>query len=135
MAFEFPQETIDRLRYIQWEQVQISGLHGLVVNGRKRWSCNAMTVASAIRALAGFRRSQFTELDGGLSSSPLSSISRVLMTETLYSLGNIVQILPKYNRAVMLCPLICGGEMQRSPGHADQQQSARWKKCVHQIGI
>lgn len=90
MPFAFPQETIDRLRYIAWEQEQIF----LAARARRQREeeieeeqrRRGKPVNASSRRIC---RAQFTELGGGLSFSLSSASSRAFITETLQTLGNI----------------------------------------------
>ncbi|NZD53536.1 transcription termination/antitermination NusG family protein [Rhizobium leguminosarum] len=90
MPFAFPQETIDRLRYIAWEQEQ----NFLVARARRQREeeieqeqrSRGKPVNASSRRI---RRAQFTELGGGLSSSLSSASSREFITETLKTLSNM----------------------------------------------
>jgi len=90
MPFEFSQETIDRLRYIQWEQEQ----NFLFARARRQREeeIELQQPSRGKRANGNtrrIRRSQFTELGGGLASSLTSATSKAFITETLNSLGNL----------------------------------------------
>ncbi|MBY5533029.1 hypothetical protein HFO58_07575 [Rhizobium leguminosarum] len=90
MPFEFPQEAIDRLRYIAWEQEQ----NFLVARARRQREeeieheqrRRGKPVNASSRRI---RRAQFTDLGGGLSSNLSSASSRAFITETLQTLGNL----------------------------------------------
>ncbi|MBY3260350.1 hypothetical protein HFO15_01545 [Rhizobium laguerreae] len=90
MPFAFPQESIDRLRYIAWEQEQ----NFLVARARRQREeeieheqrRRGKPVNASSRRI---RRAQFTDLGGGLSSSLSSASSRAFITETLQTLGNL----------------------------------------------
>lgn len=96
MPFEFAQETIDRLRYIQWEQEQ----NFLIARARRQRE-EEVELQQQGRGKRGnantrrIRRSQFTELGGSLSSTLTSAASRAFITETLTTLGNIAGTLDK----------------------------------------
>lgn len=90
--FAFPQETIDRLRYIAWEQEQ----KFILARARRQReeeieqeqrSRGKPANASSRR----IRRAQFTDLGGGLSSSLTSASSREFITVTLTTLGNLAR--------------------------------------------
>ncbi|ANL34096.1 transcription termination/antitermination NusG family protein [Rhizobium phaseoli] len=88
MPFEFAQETIDRLRYIEWEQEQ----NFLVARARRQREEELSREQPGRRGKSPnrrIRRAQFTELGGGLSSSLQTPSSRVFITETMKALGNL----------------------------------------------
>ncbi|MCV9943009.1 transcription termination/antitermination NusG family protein [Rhizobium sp. BT-175] len=90
MPFAFPQATIDRLRYIAWEQEQ----NFLVARARRQREeeieqeqrSRGKPVNASSRRI---RRAQFTDLGGGLSSSLSLPSSRAFITETLKTLTNM----------------------------------------------
>ncbi|MGO7726705.1 transcription termination/antitermination NusG family protein [Rhizobium johnstonii] len=90
MPFAFPQETIDRLRYIAWEQEQTF----LVARARRQREeeieqeqrRRGKPVNASSRRI---RRAQFTDVGGGLSSSLSSASSKAFITETLKTLSNM----------------------------------------------
>ena len=90
MPFEFAQETIDRLRYIQLEQEQ----NFLFARARRRREeeielQQPIRGSEVIPILAGFAgRSSLSW--GGFSSSLSSPSSGAFITETLNALGNLV---------------------------------------------
>ncbi|MDR9783843.1 transcription termination/antitermination NusG family protein [Rhizobium redzepovicii] len=90
MPFEFPQETIDRLRYIAWEQEQ----NFLIARARRQREeeieQEARSRGKPVNASSRrIRRAQFTDLGGSLSSSLCSASSKAFITETLKSLGEM----------------------------------------------
>lgn len=88
MPFEFPQETIDRLRYIEWEQEQ----NFLLARARRQREEELDREQPGRRGKSStrrIRRAQFTELGGGLSSSLATPSSRAFITETMKTLGNL----------------------------------------------
>lgn len=90
MPFVFSQETIDKLGYIQWEQEQ----NFLLARARRQRE-EEIELQQPGRGKRGngntrrIRRSQFSELGGGLSSTLSSSTSKTFITETLNTLGNL----------------------------------------------
>ncbi|MDC7745012.1 transcription termination/antitermination NusG family protein [Rhizobium binxianense] len=90
MPFAFPQETIDRLRYIAWEQEQ----NFLVARARRQREeeieqeqrSRGKPVNASGRRI---RRAQFTGLGDGLSSSLSSASSRAFITETMETFGEM----------------------------------------------
>ncbi|WP_259665076.1 transcription termination/antitermination NusG family protein [Rhizobium bangladeshense] len=88
MPFAFPQETIDRLRYIEWEQEQ-NFLLGRACRQREEELYREQPGRRGKSSSRRIRRAQFTELPGGLASSLQSSSSRVFITETMKTLGNL----------------------------------------------
>ncbi|MBX4972155.1 transcription termination/antitermination NusG family protein [Rhizobium lentis] len=88
MPYAFPQETIDRLRYIEWEQEQ-NFLLGRAYRQREEELYREQPGRRGKSSSRRIRRAQFTELPGGLASSLQSSSSRVFITETMKTLGNL----------------------------------------------
>ncbi|MBY5374215.1 transcription termination/antitermination NusG family protein [Rhizobium leguminosarum] len=90
MPFEFAQETVDRLRYIAWEQEQTF----LVARARRQREeeieqeqrRRGKPVNASSRRI---RRAQFTDLGGCLASSLSSASSRAFITETLETLSDM----------------------------------------------
>lgn len=90
MPFEFPQETIDQLRYIEWEQEQ----NFLLARARRQREEELVREQPGRRGKSSsrrIRRAEFTELPGGLASILQGSSSRVFITETMKTLGNLAQ--------------------------------------------
>ncbi|MBX4952084.1 MULTISPECIES: transcription termination/antitermination NusG family protein [Rhizobium] len=90
MPFAFPQETIDRLRYIEWEQEQ----NFLLARARRQREEEVEREQPGRRGKAStrrIRRAQFTELGGHLSTSLGTPSSRAFITETMETLGNLGQ--------------------------------------------
>ncbi|MBB3355317.1 hypothetical protein FHT70_005278 [Rhizobium sp. BK049] len=88
MPFAFPQETIDRLRYIEWEQEQ----NFLLSRARRQREEELDREQPGRRGKSStrrIRRAQFTELGGGLSSGLTTPSSRAFITETMKTLGNL----------------------------------------------
>ncbi|WP_246569421.1 transcription termination/antitermination NusG family protein [Rhizobium bangladeshense] len=88
MPFAFPQETIDRLRYIEWEQEQ-NFLFGRARRQREEELDREHPGRRGKSSTRRIRRAQFTELGGGLSSSLATPSSRAFITETMKTLGNL----------------------------------------------
>ncbi|ANL48664.1 transcription antitermination NusG domain-containing protein [Rhizobium phaseoli] len=88
VPFAFPQETIDRLRYIEWEQEQ-NFLLARVRRQREEEIVREQPGRRGKSSTRRIRRAQFTELGGGLSSSLQTPSSRVFITETMKTLGNL----------------------------------------------